>query len=226
MRLRTYKLQTYGKLDAILLEDKLHNYVHAENILEDDEKGIVVSRQLSPGDAPAASDSRSLVPKTSSNGLYGILRLNEFDIEDKRIRRKRLFVKRFCFFGERFPTHEVQLLLSGEEPPLIAIHDFLVQDQHYLVLSAKDVEYANWFAKTDGAMNSFVRDYTEELEKYIEKNFGNTLQRQFTFIEQGSGYYSSEISVRGRIENVLKLRKQLRTGFKGLKIEEDEISYS
>ena len=170
----------------------------------------------------------SLVKRGETNGLYGILRLNEFDVEDKTIRRLRLFKRGFPWiFGDRlFPTHEISLLLSGEEPPLITIHDFLVQEPSYLVLSAKDVERANWFAETREAEHRlFVTDYIGDLKLHLEEDF-KELDAKIILNNQGGGYYSAIISSTGSVEQTLKLRKELRTGFRGMTIKKDKVSYS
>src|SRR3989344_8619731 len=127
MKFRAYKLQAYQKLDGALLEDRLHSFVHSENILDRD-KG-----------------KQTLIQEPDY--LYGVLRLNEFDVEDKQIRR---INKTFLgLFSNGLPKYEIDVLLSGEVQSLIAIHDFLVGSRDYVVVNAHDVKQANLTTETE-----------------------------------------------------------------------------
>ena len=223
MRLREYKLQAYREADATLLEDRLHSYIHAENILNGD------AESSSTLDREKSSSSKGLVKKMGAENLYGVLKLNEFDVEEKKVRRIRSFSRNFpwIFRKERFPTHDITLLLSGEETPLIAIHDFLINNRDYLVLSAKTFDNANWNGNTELVNKDLENDYCHGIETYITENFGKGIQITFSYRQiKNTKDITIGISLNGPIKPIHAIREKLKIGFMATKITEDEISYS
>ena len=96
MRLRSYDLRTFRKSDAVLLEDRLHQYVHSENILKRDGESEAVEVGV---ESESESSEKVNLTNTRKNGLlYDLLSLNEFDIEDKQVKRVRIFYKQYWFF--------------------------------------------------------------------------------------------------------------------------------
>lgn len=237
MNFRCYDLQTYGKLDLDLLEDRLHTSIHAENILNRDYENETrrfegqSALQIPHEETPLCALVRA--PQGQDNRLYNVLVSNEFNVEDKSIRRIKFWPRQFGFFGERVPTYEARVLFSGQHQPLIALHHYLVTDPRYLVKSAKDVTQAHWFGKTEGSERyGFRDDYITELEKMIRERFGSIepsiTKRKVHYNISGVNIYSSSVSLQGPIEDVIKLRDILRTGFHGMKIipKKEKLSFS
>jgi hypothetical protein len=197
MKFHSYHLQTKTKENTVRLEDRLHKYLYAENILKRDEES----------------------PK---NGLYDLLSLNEFDVIEKQVKR----IRRFSF--DKLPKWNIEFLVGGAELPLIAIHDFLMREQDYLVISARDVTSADYSGTTEEASNLAIRGYVKDMLDYLKLIEGVTGEVENFAIAGVEDECDREagVCIRGPIERILAIRKMLRTGFHGLKVEKDSISYS
>jgi len=235
MNFRHYDLKTYGILDLELLEDRLHTFIHIENVVrrDEEEQSKDFDRRLANGDSseePGDSTSTGLVHVPKGNGeLYNVLALNEFDVVDKQVRRTRFFPRQYGVFGKRIPTHKASVLLSGEHQPLIAIHHYLVTDLKYLVKSARDVTQANWSGRTYSQYNyGFQKSWDELVLNMINEDFSGITATSRTYNTKGNPPHHSEISVRGPIESVIKLRDFLQAGFEGAKVLKNQqiLSYS
>lgn len=228
MRLRSYDLRTFRRLDAVLLEDRLHQYVHSENILKRDGESEAVEVGV---ESESESSEKVNLTNTRKNGLlYDLLSLNEFDVEYKQIKQIRPFSRQYWLFGDELPKYKVQLLLSGEEAPLIAIHDFLVTDENYLVEGARDVTKAHWHGQTKYWEPEKIEEYHRALETYVKERLSENVNLQTVFLKgnysHNSHLHCSRITLSGPVIQILNFRRMLRTGFKGIQVTDDEISYS
>lgn len=215
MKLRKYNLQTYSEKDAILLENRLYEYLHAETILNGMADNLL-NRNLDE-----KFSSAGLIKKLDAEEMYGTLQSNEFSIEDKEVNKIRKFKRKFPWVaGDILPAYEIDFLLKGEEGTLGLIQDFLINNKNYLVTVAKDITKANWFGLTE--------DFVSRKEEYLRgiKNYADNLPGRILISNSGTYNSALRLSIEGPAIPVLQIRNKLKMRYRGVSIVWEEISYS
>ncbi|MFC1649028.1 hypothetical protein ACFL1B_06275 [Nanoarchaeota archaeon] len=223
MPFRNYVVQTIGKKDALVLEDRLHQHMHTEGIMNKagELTAAAFDRELAPGEDIAVNIEAG---EEHSVALYGLIKEKDFEILHKGIESIRLFSRQYLLWGPQLPTHETNLLVQGSELSLVALHDSLVTDPNYFVMRAGNVTKMHWTANSGYRNSPRVMDaYLREARGFVASTSGLKFEGQVKFTAPNAHWVNMVVS--GDIESVLQARAQLISGVQSIGIRDESSQY-